>query len=73
MTEEITESEQSFPEDVSFSEAAPVKGQGRMDAAWGSQDGDDSGTAQVSSNTASVGYVFEQIYKPWNGHSILDG
>ena len=67
MTEEITESEQSFPEDVSFSEAAPVKGQGRMDAAWGSQDGDDSGTAQVSSNTASVGYVFEQIYKPWNG------
>ena len=67
MTEEITESEQSFSEDVSFSEAAPVKGQGRMDAAWGSQDGDDSGTAQVSSNTASVGYVFEQIYKPWNG------
>ena len=38
-----------------------------MDAAWGSKDGDESTTAQVTNNTASVGYVFEQIYKPWNG------
>ena len=67
MTDEIIDSELPIPNDVSFSEAAPVKGQGRMDAAWGSQDGDGSGTAQVSSNKASVGYVFEQIYKPWNG------
>ncbi|MEC8540965.1 MAG: ABC transporter permease subunit, partial [Candidatus Thermoplasmatota archaeon] len=44
-----------------------VTGQGRMDAAWGSKDGDESSTAQVTNNSASVGYVFEQIYKPWNG------
>ena len=54
-------------DDVSFSENAPVTGQGRMDAAWGSRDGDESATAQITNNTASVGYVFEQVYKPWNG------
>ena len=54
-------------DDLSYSENAPVTGQGRMDAAWGSKDGDESTTAQVTNNTASVGYVFEQIYKPWNG------
>ncbi len=53
--------------DVSFSESTPVKGQGRMDSAWGSQDGDHSATAQVASSNASVGYVFEQVYQPWNG------
>ena len=55
------------PEQVSFSEKTPVKGQGRMDAAWGSQEGDDNAMAQISSSNSSTGFVFEQVYKPWNG------
>ena len=64
MTDEIIDSELPIPNDVSFSEAAPVKGQGRMDAAWGSQDGDGSGTAQVSSNKASVAVSYTHLTLP---------
>ena len=53
--------------EINFTENTPVTGQGRMDAAWGSRDGDESATAQVATNNASVGYVFEQVYRPWNG------
>ena len=57
MTEKIPAPIESTGEAMSFSENAPVKGQGRMDAAWGSRDDDETATAQVSSNTASVGYL----------------
>ncbi|MEC7097747.1 MAG: hypothetical protein VXW70_06040, partial [Candidatus Thermoplasmatota archaeon] len=67
MSEQASEVTNLPSDDLSYSENAPVTGQGRMDAAWGSKDGDESSTAQVTNNTASVGYVFEQIYKPWNG------
>ena len=67
MNEQPDEVTDQSSDDLSYSENAPVTGQGRMDAAWGSKDGDESTTAQVTNNTASVGYVFEQIYKPWNG------
>ena len=67
MNEQPNEVIDQSSDDLSYSEDAPVTGQGRMDAAWGSKDGDESSTAQVTNNTASVGYVFEQIYKPWNG------
>ncbi len=67
MNEQANEETNLPSDDLSYSENAPVTGQGRMDAAWGSKDGDESSTAQVTNNSASVGYVFEQIYKPWNG------
>ena len=67
MSEQPNEVTHQSSDDLSYSENAPVTGQGRMDAAWGSKDGDESSTAQVTNNTASVGYVFEQIYKPWDG------
>lgn len=67
MNENNPNPNESMLDDLSYSEDAPVTGQGRMDAAWGSKDGDESATAQVTSNSASVGYVFEQVYKPWNG------
>ena len=67
MSEQLDSTSQTTANDLSYSENVPVTGQGRMDAAWGSKDGDESTTAQVTSNNASVGYVFEQIYKPWNG------
>ena len=67
MSEQLDSTSQTTANDLSYSENVPVTGQGRMDAAWGSKDGDESTTAQVASNNASVGYVFEQIYKPWNG------
>ena len=65
--DESTIEETLGSEDISFTETTPVTGQGRMDAAWGSRDGDELATAQVATNNASVGYVFEQIYRPWNG------
>ena len=37
MTEKIPTPIESTGEEMSFSENAPVKGQGRMDAAWGSR------------------------------------
>ena len=67
MNKQLDEVTNQSSDDLSYSENAPVTGQGRMDAAWGSKDGDESSTAQVTNNTASVGYVFEQIYKPWDG------
>tara|TARA_B100000003_G_C10933758_1_gene372262 strand:+ start:1326 stop:2381 length:1056 start_codon:yes stop_codon:yes gene_type:complete len=54
-------------EEISYDAAAPVKGQGRMDAAWGSSEGDEDFSAQVSPSKDTTGFVFEQVYQPWNG------
>ncbi len=54
-------------EKISYDAAAPVKGQGRMDAAWGSSEGDEDLSAQVSPSKDTTGFVFEQVYQPWNG------
>ena len=54
-------------EEISYDAAAPVKGQGRMDAAWGSSEGDEDLSAQVSPSKDTTGFVFEQVYQPWNG------
>ncbi len=63
MTEEL-------PEDLEpgeYGAEAPVTGQGRMEAAWGSSEGDeDLSDTQVAQPT-STGHVFEQVYKPWQG------
>ena len=53
MSEQPNEVTHQSSDDLSYSENAPVTGQGRMDAAWGSKDGDESSTAQVTNNTAS--------------------
>ena len=47
--------------DVSYDAQAPVKGQGRMDAAWGSSQGDEVNTAQVAPSKDTTGFLFEQV------------
>jgi hypothetical protein len=54
-------------QDVSYDAEAPVKGQGRMDSAWGSSQGDEVNTAQVAQSKDTTGFIFEQTYQPWNG------
>ena len=54
-------------DEPSYDANAPVKGQGRMDAAWGSSEGDEELSAQVSPSQDTTGFVFEQVYQPWNG------
>ncbi len=39
----------------------------RMDVAYGAGDGDDDASAVVA-RKASLGLVFEQVYRPWDGH-----
>jgi ABC-type transport system involved in multi-copper enzyme maturation permease subunit len=38
-----------------------------MDAAFGSGDGDEEATAVVAKSQASLGQIFEQTYRPWDG------
>ena len=38
-----------------------------MEAAFGSGDGDDEATAVVARSQASLGQIFEQKYRPWDG------
>ena len=49
-------------EDISFDADAPVKGKGRMEAAWGSSQGDEVNTAQVAPSKDTTGFIFEQVY-----------
>ena len=46
-----------------------VTGQSRLEAAFGSGEGDDTAVAQVAkvAKDASVGTIFHQVYRPWNG------
>ena len=46
---------------------APVTGQGRMEAAWGSSEGDEDLSDTQITQPTSTGHVFEQVYKPWQG------
>jgi len=54
-------------QEISYDAEAPVKGKGRMDAAWGSSQGDEVNTAQVAPSKDTTGFIFEQVYQPWNG------
>ena len=38
-----------------------------MEAAFGSGDGDEEATAVVAKSEASLGQIFEQTYRPWDG------
>tara|TARA_B100000287_G_C20650952_1_gene786884 strand:- start:193 stop:1200 length:1008 start_codon:yes stop_codon:yes gene_type:complete len=42
-------------------------GQTRMEAAFGAGDGDDEATAVVAKSQSSLGQIFEQKYRPWEG------
>ncbi|MDP6234527.1 MAG: ABC transporter permease subunit [Candidatus Poseidoniaceae archaeon] len=46
---------------------APVTGKVRLEAAWGSTEGDEDLTVNQKPKTKNEGHVFEQQYKPWNG------
>lgn len=46
---------------------AQVGGYSRLEAAYGSGDGDDVATASVAQAQAEVGTIFDQIYRPWRG------
>jgi ABC-type transport system involved in multi-copper enzyme maturation permease subunit len=39
----------------------------RMEVAYGSGDGDEEASAKVASHDASMGAIFEQKYRPWEG------
>lgn len=63
MTEEL-------PEDLEpgeYGAEAPVTGQVRMEAAWGSSEGDEDLSDTKVAQPTSTGHVFEQVYKPWQG------
>ena len=61
--------EEEIPQDsnIEFGAEAPVTGQGRMEAAWGSSEGDEDLTATQVAEPVTTGHVFEQVYKPWKG------
>jgi len=65
LTEEPPSVQEAPP--VQFDAAAPVTGQGRMDAAWGSTAGDEDLSAPVANTPKAGGEIFSQEYKPWNG------
>ena len=62
--ENLADSE-SF-ENQSADTLEPELGQTRMEVAYGAGDGDDDAKAVVA-RKASMGVLYEQIYRPWNG------
>ncbi|MBT6971902.1 MAG: hypothetical protein HOA04_02235, partial [Euryarchaeota archaeon] len=48
-------------------EGLAVTGKARMEAAYGSGDGDEELTAQVAQSSVVGGTIFEQKYRPWRG------
>ncbi|MEE2746910.1 MAG: hypothetical protein VX473_00380, partial [Candidatus Thermoplasmatota archaeon] len=49
-------------------ESGVVTGKARMEAAYGTGDGEGQGTAIVAQSvTADAGTIFHQIYRPWRG------
>ena len=63
--------EKQVPTDAEFlgEKGGVVTGRGRMEAAFGSGDGDETATAQVAqvANEVTGGTLFHQIYTPWRG------
>lgn len=54
-------------DDNALQPEAPVTGQGRMDAAWGANSGDETTADITRASTAKSGQIFEQHYTPWEG------
>ncbi len=63
--------EPQTPTDAEFmgEKGGVVTGRGRMEAAFGSGDGDETATAQVAqvASEATGGTLFLQQYRPWRG------
>ena len=57
----------SIPQSVEFAAEAPVTGKVRLEAAWGSTEGDEDLTETTSQEPKADGHIFKQQYKPWNG------
>ena len=59
------------PADAEFmgEKGGVVTGKGRMEAAFGTGDGDEVATAQVAQVASEVqtGTIFHQVYRPWRG------
>ena len=58
--------DQELPENPTSTPADAELGQTRMEVAYGAGDGDDDARAIVA-RKASMGVLYEQIYRPWNG------
>lgn len=60
-----------LPTDAEFmgEKGGVVTGRGRMEAAFGTGDGDETATAQVAqvSSEVQTGTIFHQVYRPWRG------
>ncbi len=60
------------PADAEFmgEKGGVVTGRGRMEAAFGTGDGDEVATAQVAqvSSEVQTGTIFHQVYRPWRGN-----
>jgi ABC-type transport system involved in multi-copper enzyme maturation permease subunit len=60
-----------LPTDAEFmgEKGGVVTGRGRMEAAFGTGDGDETATAQVAQVASDVqtGTIFHQVYRPWRG------
>jgi ABC-type transport system involved in multi-copper enzyme maturation permease subunit len=60
-----------LPADAEFmgEKGGVVTGRGRMEAAFGTGDGDEIATAQVAqvASDATAGTIFHQVYRPWRG------
>ena len=55
-------------DDVQMATAeTPVTGQGRMDTAWGSSEGDEDISEMASIGQTDSGEIFKQNYEPWRG------
>ena len=50
-----------------YDSAAPVTGKVRLEAAWGSTEGDEDLTLTETAAPRADGQVFKQQYKQWNG------
>ncbi|RPG70877.1 MAG: hypothetical protein CBC59_002155 [Euryarchaeota archaeon TMED99] len=63
----MNDEETSIPQSVEFAAEAPVTGKVRLEAAWGSTEGDEDLTETTSQEPKADGHIFKQQYKPWNG------
>jgi len=69
--EQVSPQPEILPADAEFmgEKGGVVTGRGRMEAAFGSGDGDETATAQVAQIASEVqtGTIFHQVYRPWRG------
>ena len=69
--EQVSPQQEILPADAEFmgEKGGVVTGRGRMEAAFGTGDGDETATAQVAqvSSEVQTGTIFHQVYRPWRG------